>query len=529
MSTLTMVSRDSIITSKEDYERTETLEIPDAEFPVVDEIKEAQATLRAQKKAEGLKPIQKTTRTNSKCPYETIEEEQEERHQVVEEHLKVYRKVFPRLMKEFKKIKDPRDPQKIEHKLISVLIYGIFLFILKIPSRRQANKILTRPQFLENIRTIFPELQEVDDLPHGDTVNRILSEIDVEKIQIIKIKLIKQLMRNKKFDRYKRSGRYIINIDGTQKFCSYHPFSKEALQRNVSTKEGKKTQYYVYILEANLAFVNGLSIPLLTEFCEFSKGDIENDKQDCEQRAFKRLGRRLKKLFPRLPITINLDGLYPNGPIMSFCRNYNWDFMMVLKDDQLPQVYEEAKRLKRLCPENTLENIWGDRKQNFWWVNDIEYNYGNNGHHTEIVHVVVCEETWQEVNKEGKIVEKSRKFVWISAKPITENNVVSRCNKIGRHRWDIEEEILVEKHHGYQLEHAFSKDWTAMKAFHYIMQLARLLDILCHYSIDLYERIQSLGHLGLVMFFRETLLATVLDKNRIRKFLKRRHYLQLIW
>lgn len=40
------------------------------------------------------------------------------------------------------------------------------------------------------------------------------------------------------------------------------------------------------------------------------------DKQDCERNAFKRLAKRLKAEFKRLPIMVMLDGLYPNGPVL---------------------------------------------------------------------------------------------------------------------------------------------------------------------------------------------------------------------
>jgi hypothetical protein len=40
--------------------------------------------------------------------------------------------------------------------------------------------------------------------------------------------------------------------------------------------------------------------PLLSVFLEYAKGDTDNNKQDCEQRAFHQLSKRLKQLFPRL-------------------------------------------------------------------------------------------------------------------------------------------------------------------------------------------------------------------------------------
>lgn len=53
--------------------------------------------------------------------------------------------------------------------------------------------------------------------------------------------------------------------------------------------KGTKMQYFVNVLEANLVFPNGMSIPLMSEFSNYEEGDTETKKQDCEQKAFKRL------------------------------------------------------------------------------------------------------------------------------------------------------------------------------------------------------------------------------------------------
>ena len=54
----------------------------------------------------------------------------------------------------------------------------------------------------------------------------------------------------------------------------------------------------------------------MSEFLSYTEGDQASSKQDCELKAFKRLAEKIKKRFPRLPIQILLDGLYPNGPVM---------------------------------------------------------------------------------------------------------------------------------------------------------------------------------------------------------------------
>jgi hypothetical protein len=48
----------------------------------------------------------------------------------------------------------------------------------------------------------------------------------------------------------------------------------------------EQTQYYVYVLEANLVFPNELTIPLMSEFLSSAEVDPATSKQDCELKAF---------------------------------------------------------------------------------------------------------------------------------------------------------------------------------------------------------------------------------------------------
>ncbi len=79
--------------------------------------------------------------------------------------------------------------------------------------------------------------------------------------------------------------------------------------------------------------------------------------------------------------------------------------MIVLKDDSLKTVWEEAYGLKKLETDNNLEGTWKGHKQLFWWINGIEYRYGNNGRYRLELNLVVCEETWEEVNKQTGEIE----------------------------------------------------------------------------------------------------------------------------
>jgi hypothetical protein len=386
-------------------------------------------------------------------------------------------------------------------------------------SRREANRQMSMPMFREQLRLLCPEL---DTVPHQDTLNRVLAGIDVDQIEETLLALVARFIRQKKFARYVIANAYPIAIDGTQKLVRDWCWDAQCLERHVSAaaSEGavtKRPQYYVAVLEATLAFANGLTIPLMSEFLCDAEGDSARHTQDCETNAFHRLATRLKARFPRLPMLILLDGLYPTGPVMEVCRAHHWQFMIVLQHSSLPAVWEEARGLKPLQPEHRLDRTWGDRQQHFWWVNDIDYGYGPHARKHHRVHVVVCEERWEAVDlTTSAIVVRQATHAWLSSAPLTRQTVHERCNLGARHRWGIESHFLVEKRHGYEYEHCFSQHWQAMKGYHFLMRLGHLINILASHTAGLARLVDRLGVRGLIRFLRDTYSGPWLDADRIR-------------
>jgi len=488
--------------------------------------KKAAKALREKQQAQGLLAPVKVAMPNRKSAYKNVEEEQEVRQEATTEQVRVFRAQLPMLLKRLSKIKDPRNPKKINHKHTLLMIYGILTFVLQMSSRREANREMTRPKFMESLKLLFPELEDV---PHNDTLMRLLARIDVNEIESALIGLVRKLIRAKKFVRYLVDNRYPIAIDGSQKVVRNVLWSEECLEREVGKGDDSKTQYYVYVLEASLAFANGMTIPLMSEILSYTEGDTGNDKQDCEQKAFKRLARRLKGEFGHLPIMVLLDGLYPNGPIMELCGKNKWDFMIVLQDKSLKSVWEEYEGLKKLETKNYFSTTWGNRIQRFEWVNDIEYYYGPKERKKQIVHVVICEENWEEIAKDSaEIVTMQSRHAWISSKPLDKWNVHNRCNLGARHRWGIESGFLVEKRHGYQYEHMFSYNWNAMKGYHYLMRLGHLINILAIYSERLVKMVRELGVRGFIRFIRDTISGPWLDPVWVKKRLAASFQLRLI-
>jgi len=484
--------------------------------------------LRRKQQAEGLEPLSKAAIPNRKSTYETVEEEHHARQDAVSEQVRVVRSKLPVLLKRLSAIKDPRNPKKIKYRHTVLMLYGLLSFVFQMASRRQANREMTYPMFTDNLKRLFPEL-DVDQLPHNDTLNRLLSRIDVEDIENSLMASVRSLIRKKKFFRYLVDKRYPIAIDGTQKCARDVLWSEHCLEREVGKGDDTHMQYYVYVVEASLAFAGGMTIPLMSEFLSYPEGDTGSTKQDCETKGFKRLAERLKREFSHLPIMLLLDGLYPNGPIMEICRRNKWDYMIVLQDKSLPGVWDEYEGLKKLEEKNQFSTTWGERRQNFTWINGIEYSYGDNGRKRQIVNLVVCEERWEEVAKDStQIVSKRSRHAWISGKPLDKWNLHERCNLAARHRWNIESGILVEKRHGYHYEHLFSYNWNAMKGYHYLMRIGHLINVLALYSERLAKTIRGLTMSGFIRFVRNTISGPWLNPSWVKRRLETPFQLRLI-
>ena len=140
-------------------------------------------------------------------------------------------------------------------------------------------------------------------------------------------------------------------------------------------------------MEAKLICCNGFSISVATEWIENYESDYE--KQDCERKAFKRLEKRLKKLYPRLPICITADGLYPNEPFFNICKNNNWSFVVTFEDGNLPSVWKKVEQLKPTTYDNKYSQVIEENgkkiQHHYCWINGIDYR-GNQLNYIE------CEE-----------------------------------------------------------------------------------------------------------------------------------------
>jgi hypothetical protein len=473
----------------------------------------AQEALREQQKKDGTYQVQ-TGVSNTTSAFK-----RQGREDAVAAQIQVFRVMLPTWLKQLSTLNDPRQAKKVKHKLAVVLLFGLLSFVFQMSSRRQANAQMSKPCFRETLQNLFPELES---MPHADTLNRVLEKLDADALPSAHLALIKSFIRSNKFSKYLIQNSYPIAIDGTQKLVrDGYWWPDEWLGRSGEAGGTAWEQQYVYVLEANLVFHNGMTLPLFSEFLSHAEGDPDDAKQDCELKAFKRLAAKIKQEFPRLPILILLDGLYPNGPVFDLCLQHDWDYMIVLKDKCLSSVWEEFNALKN--PDQApYKRNWRGRQQKISWVNAISYAFkGIDGKQKVLdVHVVVCDEEWQEVNADtAEIQTKNSRHAWISGQQLTAQNVHERCNLGARFRWGIEDSNHTEKRRGYCYEHLFSHNWQAMCGFHHLMRLAHLIHAITFATRRVAKLVRKVGLREFLTFVKETLTGPWLYKNWVAQLL----------
>jgi len=457
-----------------------------------------------------------------------VDAELMEREDIADKTLSVMKKILPDILRDLARIKDYRKIN-VKYSIVLLQAYGILMFAMQYSSRRETNREMTDPVIRENLKALFPELET---LPHGDTLYRLLDRIDVKKIEEAQINHLKRMIKNKKFTNYLVDKKYRIAIDGTQKLARKGEWGDEYLLRHTGTK--KEAQSYIYVLEAVLVLGNGMVIPFMSEFLTNKDIGKENDsaeqkKQDCERKAFRRLAVRIKEAFPGLRIVLMMDSLYATGPVFSICRDNNWDYMINFKEGSIPTLYKEAEDLMRFTPENTHEVMWGDRKQTYTYINNLEYEYQNaeTGKKNWVkVNVVKCHEEWQEIKADGRIEKKETTYVWISSKQITKGNVFKRCTLIGRYRWQIENNILVEKHQGYGYEHSYATSANALKGYHYLSKIAHMMMTIVMMTSEVIEKVKEIGKRGFIRYIKKCLGSNILELRKTKS--NKEYYLQLV-
>ena len=381
---------------------------------------------------------------------------------------------FPDLFDQMGEIDEVRDQSKAtEYELAAHLTAGLALFLFKLGSRNQWNQKRRKLQFQRNYKKLFGFA-----MPHGDSVNQVISQLDEVQVEWLKQQMIRALLERKTFrsSRY-RNRWYRIAIDGSGVVSFDHKHCDQCLHK--TSKMGKVT-YSHQVLDARLVTPSGFSVSVATVWIE-NPADDDYDKQDCERNAFQRLAEKLKQAFPHLPILIEADGLYPYEGFFETCRDHGRAFTTTFKEGNLSTVWQEVHALKPLQPGQTRtetryepgQYAWTTIRSDYEWVSDLDYQ----GY---TLHWVSCRETITRCKRQpdGSLLDEQEenRFVHITSLPVDHANVV-KTSQTARLRWKVENEgFNTLKNGGYGMQHKWArKNYIALKNYYQLMQMAHLI------------------------------------------------------
>lgn len=373
----------------------------------------------------------------------------------------------------------PEYRTRPQYDVKELIVSGLLMFLFKQKTRNQADNTAKNLDYRDNIKRFFGI--NVADM---DTVDKYLRILAPQQLEQVKQNMFRELVKSKAFQKYKFDGKYfMLAIDGSgfQSF-NYEPYSGCPFKKFTTG-----TVWTTYVLEAKIVTPNGFSISLASEWIE-NPIDREFDKQDCEFQAIKRMAVKLKKAFPRLPIMLLMDGLYPKEPIFSICKKYHWRFVITLKDKSLKSVQEQIS--DKLLFNQFKQTSHLEANKTHWFKSD--YTYYENIEYKEY-NLYVVDTMFEKKHRTTLQTEKTH-FVHITDVELTAGKV-HKTSQAGRLRWKIENEgFNNQKNNDYNAMHKFSrKNFNAVKNYYQLLQIADLINQLTYKTLRVSNFIRQLG------------------------------------
>ncbi len=377
---------------------------------------------------------------------------------LLKEVIKIIRKYFPMLNELIDNLTDRRHKSYITYSMRTIIYTRLLALICGITTMTEISSttLFDTENTYKNLAMICNE--KLASIPNWQTIQDVIEQLNEEEIRAIRKNMVNAIIRSKMFDIYRHDGYIHVIVDATG--VSSHDYN---LNNNCLSRKTKKTiKYYKYVLEAKIQVGGRIVISLDTEWIENSHIENEDDKQDCETKAFKRMAPRIKKEYPRLNIVVSGDALYATDPTIKICEECKWKYIFNLKKDRLKNVYKKFE--ENLSYENETTH------KNYFLSTNIEYKKHN-------VNAV----RYQEIQNDKLVT-----FNYITNLDVNNNNIKAVV-RLGRRRWKIENEGFNQQKNGeYCISHLCSRNENAIRIHYYFIQIAHTIrQLLEHGSIIL--------------------------------------------
>jgi hypothetical protein len=365
-----------------------------------------------------------------------------------------------RVRKTFQSITDSRQSTKSRISVSDALMSGLAVFALKFPSLLKFDE--QRQE--EHIRYNLQHLYGLQQVPCDTQMREIIDPVEPMALHPAYHALLQSVKETGGLEpfRFLKQG-FLVSIDGTGLFSSSSICCPDCATK--TTRNGE-TLYYHQLLAAVIMHPDLKQVlPLIPEPILGGDGETKND---CEQVAVKRLLKRLREDYPRLPLTIVEDALFAKGPHLKLLKELNLSYIIGVKEGDHAHLFDAVKRHE---DNETMDGLidQDDTKKRtiiYRFVNGLELNKSHSDIKVNFLEYVEIEK--------GKICCR---FTWVTDITITENNCIELVRG-GRSRWKIENETFnTLKNQGYRLEHNYGHGKQHLSTnFALLMLLAFFID-----------------------------------------------------
>jgi len=365
------------------------------------------------------------------------------------------------LQKWMEEMTDPRNQSYITYSQSDYVYMGILKNICGVKTMHSMEEQFNHINCIHTLKVLSGD-KNLQEMPHSDSLNNYLKKLSPECLAELRKKMIKSLLRMKSFYSGRLLGKYWrIILDGTGLYYFKEKHCDNCLVTTRTGEDGKEKRVYCHkVLEAKLVLSKKIVISIDTEFIENESEDI--GKQDCETNAAKRLLRRLKKDYPRLPVCIQADNLYETQPMMEICRKCGYKYIFTHKGTRQKNLDESYKLFKESGEYTEVKKV-GPEKGTACYINHIEDTVEK----AETANILeYCYE-----GETGKTV----KFQWLTDIEVTKKNL-EELTEAARGRWKIENEGFNNQKKGiYDIEHLNSRDSNALKNHYLLTQISDII------------------------------------------------------
>jgi len=378
------------------------------------------------------------------------------------------------LARTFAQIEETRNPQRLTWELPAVLMSAFAMLFFQHPSLLEYQRRMKERTGQSNLERVFG----VKAIPSDTQMREILDGVPMEPLRRVLPQTFEQMRRvgwTARFVTEVGSEKYYpVVLDGSEYFHSTQIHCPHCLHQRQANGE----RHYLHLVVGATVTRAG-SHAILPWDAEEVRNSEEQEPQDCELTAAKRLVKRLRTEHRQLALCLVGDDLYGHEPLIGELQLLRMRFVLVAKPTSHPALFAQvAEREQRgACVHGTWTEGTGPRRRTFAYRTAADLALTQSG----MVRVNFLE-VWEQ-RPEGTIGYHNS---WVTDFVVTPETVAAIVG-IGRSRWKIEnEQFNVQKNHGYELEHNYGHGQQTLSMVFYLLNL---LAFLAHKLLEFGDRL----------------------------------------